>query len=123
MRLRELLESKFFNELHHVKQVEGGREIDYDLADDLIFFMNNDDHAYRRFLHPVIAKCTDAHKSKKKHKSSIFEPAVKSSYQAYVKKYPIRELPDTLDKDELEKICDKLHDEVHEHIADGKYKD
>jgi hypothetical protein len=123
MRLRELLESKFFNELDYVKQGEKGREIDYELEDDLIFFMNNHDQAYRRFLHPVINKCIQANKHKKKYNSNIFEHAVTESYKLYVKAYPIRELPDQLNEDEIKQICKKLSEEVYQHIADGKYKD
>jgi hypothetical protein len=123
MRLRELLEGTYFDEKHFVKQSENGRELDFDLNDDLIHFMHNDDHAYRRFVYPVIAKCVDSIDNKKKISSDLFEPAIKECYKLYVKKFPIRELPDSLDEETLHQVCDQLKEEFIEHHSDGKYKD
>ena len=57
MRINELLEAKKFDDSDFVKDTEGNREIDYDLTEDLVFFMNNDDEVYRRHLYPSISKC------------------------------------------------------------------
>jgi hypothetical protein len=123
MRIRELLEGKYFNDQNYVKKTEEGRKIDYDLSEDLIYFMNHDDHAYRRHTHPAIVKCLDSHDRKKIAKSHVFEPAIKECYKLYIKKFPIRELPDSLNEKQLKNISDKIHEEVHKHIEDGKYKD
>jgi hypothetical protein len=123
MRIQELLEGKFFNDLDFVKHTEGGREIDFDLHEDLVYFMNNDDQAYRRHVHPAVVRCLEAIKNKKNFKANIFAPAVNECYKMYVHKFPIRELPDELSEEMCEQICDKIYEEVCQHAEEGKYKD
>jgi hypothetical protein len=85
--------------------------------------MHNDDNIYRRHTYPAIARCIDYTESKRKTDKNIFKPAVEHSYKIYAEKFPIRELPETLDKELFDQICEKLHDEAVEHIGDGKYKE
>jgi hypothetical protein len=124
MRIIELLEGNNFKDLDFVKPVgdEGNREINFDLIEDLIFFMNNDDEAYRRHLHPAISNCIDRTEAKKKTSSKMFEKAIRACYTMYNKQYPIREIPDTLDEEVCKEACEKLHEEVCQHIKDGKYE-
>ena len=123
MRIIELLEGKHFNDLQFVKVSDdsGKKEIDFDLSDDLIFYMNNNDDAYRRHLHPVVAKCIDRSKLNKSVKPSIFEKAIQECYKMYTTEYPIRELPHSLDEELCNEICEKLHEVVCQHLSDGKY--
>jgi hypothetical protein len=123
MRIKELLEGKFFKDLNFVKPSEKGREIDYDLVEDLIFFMNHNDDAYRRYVYPSIARCVEAVKADKKTNPSLFKSAIENSYNMYIREYPIRELPDKLSEEVFDQVCDKMHEEVRQHINDGKYKD
>jgi hypothetical protein len=123
MRIRELLEGSNFNELEFIKKSNEGNEIDFELPDDLTFFMNNDDNVYRQHLHPVITKCIGTISKGGKTSPEIFKPAVESAYKMYVKHYPIRELPLSLDEKTCKEVCEKIHTEVCNHIHDGKYKD
>lgn len=123
MRIRELLENKFFKDLDFVKSTENGREIDFDLVEDLTHFMNHDDDVYRRHVYPSIANCLDRANSKRSINPEIFKPAVVSSYKLYVKKFPIRELPESLDEKTVTNICKKMQEDFKQHLADGKYKD
>lgn len=123
MRIRELLESKHFKDEEFVTPTENGREINFDLAEDLIYFMNHDDDVYRRHVFPSIAKCIDRFNENQPTKAGMFRPAVEQSYRIYAKKYPIRELPESLDEEMCKEICTKIHEEFKQHIADGKYKD
>jgi len=67
MRINELLEGKIFNDLDFVSHKQDGkREINYDLAEDLVHFMNQDDHVYRRIVHPTISKFIDLRDAKNK---------------------------------------------------------
>jgi hypothetical protein len=124
MRIIELLEGKNFKDLDFVKEVgdDGKRELNYDLTEDLMFYMNNDDEAYRRHLYPIIAKCIDIIESKKRPKSSMFEKAIRECYKMYTKEYSIRELPHELDEKIIKETCDKLQEEICQHINDGRYK-
>jgi hypothetical protein len=123
MRIRELLESNHFDEKDYVTPTDGGREINFDLVEDLVHFMHNDDHVYRRHIFPTFAKVMDHKVAKKSTKSDIFQDAVKESYKKYIHKFPIRELPDVLDDETCKKVCEKIHDEMNDHIKAGKYKD
>lgn len=123
MLIRELFEGKFFKDQDYVTAKEGGREINFDLVDDLIHYMQNDDNAYRRHLYPSIARCIDIREAKKKPKASIFKSAVEEGYRLYVKKFPIRELPSFIDEEVCEEVCNKIREEVCKDIDDGKYKD
>lgn len=123
MRIRELLEGKKFNDLDFITQDEDGSKLSYDLVEDLAFFMHNDDDTYRRHVYPTIARCMDDKKDSKDISPEFFENAVKKSYQDYLKKYPIRQLPETLEKETFEEVCKKLHDDFCKDYDDGKYKD
>jgi len=123
MRIRELLEGKKFNDLDFVTKDEDGERINYDLVEDLTYFMNNDDDTYRRHVFPSIIKCVDSLKSKKDTSPDFFESAVEKSYKEYCKKFPIRHLSNSLEEEMFEEICKKLHDDVCKDYEDGKYKD
>ena len=123
MRIQELLEGKYFNDLDFVKQSEEGRDINFDLKEDLVYFMNNDDNAYRRHVHPAIVSCLDGIKKNKKNQASIFEPVVKECYKMYAHQFPIRELPDELDEEMCKEVCDAIYEELCQHAEEGKYKD
>jgi hypothetical protein len=123
MRITELLESKQLEEMEWVRK-EGDKSIpDFDIADDLVFFMNNDDDTYRRHVYPKIHHCLENMKAKRKTSPSMFADAVKESYKNYIKKFPIREMPNELDEEMIKETCHKMHEEVCQHIQDGKYKD
>jgi hypothetical protein len=122
MRIRELLEGKFFKDEDFVTKTDAGREINYDLIEDLIHYMNNDDNAYRRHLYPSIAKCLDITERKKKPAASIFKSAVEECYKKYSREFPIRELPDNIDEETCEEVCNKLRETICKDVADGKYK-
>jgi hypothetical protein len=123
MRIRELLEGTNFDSEEFIDKKGDKREINFDLAEDLMHFMHNDDDVYRRHLYPVLAKCLDKVENKRPTSKDAFKPAIESSYKLYIKKFPIRELDDNLDEKMCEKICEKLHEEFKEHVSDGKYKD
>ena len=121
MRITELLEGKNIDDFSEfVEQDKDKGGINYDLAEDLVHFMNEDDDVYRRHVYPIIAKCL---KTKASVDPSVFAPAVKESYKAYIQKFPIRELPDELDAKGIKETCNKMHEEFAKHVSDGKYKD
>jgi hypothetical protein len=123
MRINELLEGFNFDEKKFVDRKGDNNEINFDLAEDLIHFMHNDDDVYRRHLYPSLAKCLDNAKAKRPTKMGVFKPAVESSYKIYSKKFPIKALPSSLDEELLKEICEKLHEEFKDHVSNGKYKD
>lgn len=122
MRIRELLEGKFFKDDDFVTKNDDGREINFDLVEDLVHYLNTDDTVYRRHTFPGIAKCIDIRERKKKPAASIFKAAVEEGYKSYIREYPIRELPQNIDEETCKEVCDKLREVVCKDIEDGKYK-
>jgi len=123
MRIKELLENNNFKDSNFVNLQDGKREINYDLSEDLAFYMHNDDDTYRRHMYPAISKCIESIRSNKKVNPDIFKLAVQESYKNYIKKFPIRELPDDISEDVCKEICSKIHEELCQHYEEGKYKD
>ena len=124
MRIRELFESNFFKSDDYVTHKESGeREINFDLAEDLMHFMNHDDSVYRRHLYPSIARCIDITSRKNKPSPNIFKSAVKEGYKKYLSEFPIGELPDDLDEETCTEICKRICEEICNDIKEGKYKD
>ena len=123
MRIRELLEGKKFNDLDFVKKDGDKTDIDYDLTEDLVFYMNNDDDIYRRVVYPSVVTCTDRLESNRKTNPSIFTNAVKESYKQYLKKFPMRQLPLDIDEEVCKEACEKMHEEICQHHSDGNLKD
>lgn len=123
MRIRELLENKQFDDLEFVKKDGDKEEIDYDLVEDLVYFMNNDDEMYRRHVYPAISKCLGDLKTNRKTSPSVFEKAVQECYKNYIQKFPIRDLKDSLEPKLFKEACKKLHEETCSHYEEGKYKD
>jgi hypothetical protein len=123
MRITELLEGQHFNDLDWIKN-DGDKNVpDFDLAEDLVYFMNNDDDTYRRHLYPKISLCIARIGAKKKTHSDIFKDAVIEGYKNYIRKFPISKLPDSIDEKTCTEACERMHEEVCQHISDGKYKD
>jgi hypothetical protein len=124
MRIRELLEGKTFSDLDFLEVDDNGnRKLSYDLIEDLMFFMNNDDNIYRHYLYPSVSKCVDHIKSKKSTNPSIFEKAVREAYKHYVESFPLRELPEEIDSSVCEEVCKKIHEETCRYASEGKDKD
>ncbi len=126
MRIRELFENvnSAFDENKFIsKNQKGTYEPNFDLVEDLVYYMNEDDEMYRRHLYPVLAKAVHGLSKKKDINCSIFEQAVEECYKSYTRKFPIRYIPDELDQGLREQACSKLFDNLKKDFEEGKYKD
>ncbi len=122
MRVNELLES-VTSSLEKELDQENEEKLDYDLAEDIVFFMNHNDDAYRRHTFPAVTKCLERIKSNQKTHPSIFKIAVLKSFKDYSNEFPDRLLPTTLDEKICEEACKKMHEETCKYAEEGKYKD
>jgi hypothetical protein len=103
------------------RMTEHGEQLPFDLKDDLIFFMRNDDEFYRRHYYPHVIKCIEHVKQGKNLNSKVFEPMVKHAYECYSQKFNIRELPESLDEEMCNEICSTINTEEHKHINNDIY--
>ena len=124
MRITELLEGTEINDLRKFVKHSGDKsELNFDIAEDMKFFMHNNDDLYRRHVYPVIARCAHRIANHKATGPAMFREAVQACYDAYIKKYPIRELSDDLDDKTCKQICANIYEELCNDIKEGKYKD
>lgn len=122
MRINELLESVEID-LDNRGEQNDNDKLDYDLADDLVFFMNNNDETYRRHTFPAVTKCLDRINSNQNTHPSIFKIAVLKGFKDYANEFPDRRLPETIDDKLCMAACKKMHEETCKHAEEGKYKD
>ena len=94
----------------------------FDLDDDLIFFMHNNDDFYRRNLFPVLKVCKNKFDHGGGFSHRMFKPIVARAYEAYRKEFPLRELEDSLDEEQCEAIARKIYETELGNMKDGKYE-
>ena len=82
MRIQDLFENKIDG---FVEYKDGKPELKFDLAEDLVYFMNHDDESYRRHLYPVIALCLKKSKNNDSFSPAIFKKATMECYKNYLK--------------------------------------
>ena len=126
MRIVELLEGRGIDNRHNQFEepsMDGnGNKLSYNLPEDIVYFMNNQDAVYRKFVRPIIGKMINRIEAKRDTKPSMFEPAAKECYKEYIKEYhDIRSLPDKLDEKTCEEVCELIHAQVIKHVGKGHY--
>ena len=95
--------------------------LDFDLVDDLFFYMNHDDDTYRRHTYPSIVKYKKARTNGDDTDHLLFGSAVTNAYKKYCEEFKEKRLPEKLPRDVFNKICHKLHTEEGNNIDDGAY--
>jgi hypothetical protein len=116
MRINELVENIDLDlHFNNRKQEDAG----FDIAEDLLFYMQNNDNVYRRHVYPQVLKHKSAMKSGKAN-HSLFSNATLEAYKAYTEEFPIKQLPASLPKDVQEKVCLELYKKCTEEFSTDK---
>jgi hypothetical protein len=84
-------------------------KIDFDLADDVIYFMNNDPNFYRKQYFPFLTKFQNHCDQGKQVSPKAFLPIVKRASEEYQKRFPIQGIEEAINDGQLQEICEKLH--------------
>jgi hypothetical protein len=95
---------------------------DFDLADDLIFFMRNDPQFYRGEYHPFLQKFNRHCDAGRSIKSNAFIPIVKKAFEHYQNTFPVEGMEEQLSAQDLEEVCDKLQGEETNFYHENKKK-
>jgi len=101
----------------HVKE-----EIDYDLHDDLIYFMNADPEFYRKNYFPVQSRFQNYCDAGKDVNPLAFKKIIVKAYESYKQKFPLPQLEESLDDEQLREICEKLHNQELESFKSAQKK-
>lgn len=88
---------------------EPKRELDYDLHDDLIYFMNADPEFYRSNYYPIQHRFQGHCEAGRNVDPMAFKAIIQKAYENYKSKFPLPQLKEQLDEEELTEICEKLH--------------
>jgi len=87
------------------------KELDFDLHEDLIYFMNADPDFYRKTYFPIQNRFHSHCEAGRSVDPSAFKPIIIKAYENYKKKYNIDSLEEQLKEEELLEICQKLHNQ------------
>lgn len=89
---------------------------EFDLIDDVVFFINNDPEFYRTIYFPLVSKFTDALKKGRTPSANAFKTIAEKAYDQYKEKFDVENLSPNLSPEELKDICVKLHNQQVEHF-------
>jgi hypothetical protein len=103
-----------------IKDEQGKYE--FDLAEDLVFYMHHNDDFYRRHFFPILKTCKAQFESGSKFSHRVFKPVIKKAYESYKQEFPIRELDDTLEEEFTEQVAQHIYETELQHMKDGMYK-
>lgn len=85
---------------------------EFDVADDIVFFMNTDADIFRRNLYPAKVKYKVELKKNREGADRVLCDAIQKSYKTYLEKFNLKTLPSTIDKDVLTNACSKLKEQI-----------
>ena len=94
---------------------------DFDLKDDLIFYMNNQPDFYRKHYFPTMLKFKKCYDKGQNVSPRAFKGLVEKAYNMYTAEFPVQGLAEKIDKDIFEKVCSEIHSTELENIKDGQY--
>ncbi len=101
---------------------EPKKDIDYDLHDDLIYFMNADPEFYRTSYYPIQHRFQGHCQAGRNVDPKAFSPIVIQAYENYRNKFPLPQLKEKLEEEELTEICEKLHGRELEYYENQQKK-
>ncbi len=95
---------------------------EFDLSDDLVFFMRNDPQFYRKDYHPFLQKFNRHCDAGRTVTAKAFIPIVKHAFECYKNSFPVEGLEEKLSESDLKDICEKLQSEEHKFYHDEQDK-
>lgn len=95
---------------------------DFDLSDDLIFFMRNDPQFYRKDYHPFLQKFNRHCDAGRSVSPKAFIPIVKHAFECYKNSFPVEGMEEQLSNNDLREVCEKLQGEEQNFYHEGKKK-
>lgn len=100
---------------------ENFKKEDFDLKDDLIFYMNSQPEFYRKQFYPTMCKFKTMHESGKNVSPTAFKSLVEKAFQSYKNEFPVEGIEKSLTKEFMEEICAEIHKVELENIKQGHY--
>ena len=98
--------------------------IDFDIVEDAIIYMQNDPMFYRKEYYPAMTKLADMHREGQNYDArKIMMPMIASGVNRYCKKYKLAPMPDDIfNSSDKQKIFDTMYKQEMNNISKGDYK-
>jgi len=97
------------------------KTLDFDLIEDVIYFMNNDPEFYRKEYYPFMHKFKSYIDADKNLSPKVFQPMCQRAFKLYQNKFPQEGMELKLDKADFKDMCSKLHEKEMSNIDEGHY--
>ena len=95
---------------------------DFDIVDDIVVFMRNDPHFYRRHYYPKMVSVTNEYKKNNTINRELFAEMLETAIPVYLDKFDIPNNPnDVFTKEDKNAIVDAIIDEESNHIQNKGY--
>lgn len=91
-------------------------DLDFNLVDDLIEFINNNTEFYKEVYYPLVQKLKNNYKYNLPLSKASFVPVVKRAYEVYKDVYDLTQLPEKIELNDLSDVCNKLYDQEVKNI-------
>ena len=105
-----------------ITDIDPGAPLPWNMVDDLIIFMKNENNFYRRKLYPVLVNVQETlHNGGKFNKRDLI-PIIDEAIKAYINKFEINKRPeDMMSPAEKMECIDKLLNDEKENFRNGEY--
>jgi hypothetical protein len=110
------------NELDDMTDLDPTQPLPWNMVDDLIVFMQNENSFYRRKLYPMLLKTQETVQNGGKVNKKEFVPIIDAAINAYVKKFDLnRRTEDMMSPAEKMECIDKLLTDEKANFSKGEY--
>lgn len=101
---------------------EEEKPLDFDLRDDLIYFIKSDHDLYKKEFFPLEIKLKKLVQSGEESSPAMFKNLVTHAYNAYYNKFQDQEsrLEKKLPLEELKEICKKIYSELIQELKESQ---
>jgi hypothetical protein len=97
------------------------KELDFNLTDDLIFYMNNEPSFYRKEYFPAMLKFKKYCEEGKQIHPRAFKKLVSKAFEQYQNKFQVEGLKDSLSEEMCQEVCAAVHRLESENVKEGHY--
>jgi hypothetical protein len=96
-------------------------KLDFDLIEDVIYFMNNEPKFYRKEYYPFMFKFKKYIDAGKRLKPVVFKPMCEKAFKIYQNKFPQESMHLSLEDSDYKDMCGKLYEKEMSNIEEGHY--
>jgi hypothetical protein len=110
------------NEIDDMTDLDPNQPLPWNMVDDLIIFMQNENNFYRRKLYPLLLDAQETIQNGGKVNKKDFVPVIDAAINAYVKKFDLnRRTEDMMSPSQKMECIEKLLKDEEDNFRKGEY--